>query len=176
MAASAFHTVALGLGSNISPTRHLTVALDALHQRYGHLQTSSVFESEAVGFHGANFLNMVVLLETEETLPEMAQFLKGIETANGRDLQAPRARGRSIDIDILLFDELQGAFGEITLPRPEITENAFVLWPLSELLPDTVLPGASASLAALWDAYDKSRQHLWPVDFSWRGRRLSSTR
>lgn len=165
--------VALSLGSNINPERHLREALDALHERFGYLRTSSVFESEAVGFSGDNFLNMVVTLETDEDLASLSNFLKDFEERHGRQRQGPRFSGRTIDIDILTYGDTHGETAAIVLPRAEITENAFVLWPLAELMGDDLLPGTAVSIGALWQAYDKARQQLWPVNFTWQGRLIS---
>lgn len=167
------HTVALSLGSNINPDLHLREVLEALQARYGHLRTSSVFESESVGFSGANFLNMVVLIETEETLSELAQFLKDYEDSRGRQRARPKFSGRTVDIDILSFGEVCGLMEGIALPRAEIVENAYVLWPLSQVCYDEIHPLTGLSYGALWEAYDKRRQKLWSVDFNWQGRWIS---
>lgn len=164
--------VALSLGSNISPERHLREALDALEARYGYLRTSSVFESEAVGFAGANFLNMVVVLETDDSLQALSRFLKEYEDRHGRVRSGPKTSGRTVDIDILMYGDLCGHYGDIELPRPEITENAFVLWPLTQLLGEETLPGTARQIADVWQHYHHE-QRLWPVDFTWQGRRLS---
>ncbi len=167
------HTVALSLGSNITPEPHLREALDALQARYGHLRTSSVFESESVGFSGANFLNMVALIETEEALPELAQFLKVYEDAHGRQRARPKFSGRTVDIDILTFGEASGVTEGIQLPRAEIVDNAYVLWPLSQVCFEEIHPVTGRSYGALWADYDKQRQKLWSIDFKWQGRWIS---
>ena len=160
-------TVALGLGSNIRPQQHLQQALDALHARYGRLRTSGVFESEPVGFAGPNFLNMVVVLETAESLASLSRFLKDHEDRHGRVRHGPKASGRTVDIDILLYGELCGTYEYVELPRPEFTENAFVLCPLAQVLGDTLLPGTTQRIGELWRLYDRA-QRLWPVDFVWQ--------
>lgn len=167
------HTVALSLGSNITPEPHLREALDALQLRYGHLRTSSVFESESVGFNGANFLNMVALIETEETLPALAQFFKVYEDEHGRQRSRPKFSGRTVDIDILTFGQSSGVIDGIQLPRAEIVDNAYVLWPLSQVCFEEVHPTLGQTYGALWESYDKKRQKLWSIDFRWQGRWIS---
>lgn len=167
------HTVALSLGSNITPEPQLREALDALQGRYGHLRTSSVFESESVGFDGANFLNMVALIETEETLPVLEQFLKSYEDEHGRQRARPKFSGRTVDIDILTFGDASGVTEGIELPRAEIVDNAYVLWPLSQVCFDEVHPVTGQTYGALWADYDKQRQKLWSIDFKWQGRWIS---
>ena len=166
-------TVALSLGSNITPEAHLREALDALQARYGHLRTSSVFESESVGFNGANFLNMVALIETDETLLALTQFLKDYEDEHGRQRARPKFSGRTVDMDILVFGEICGTTDGIKLPRPEIVDNAYVLWPLSQVCFEDIHPLTGQTYGALWAGYDRQRQRLWSIDFKWQGRWIS---
>lgn len=168
--------VNLGLGSNIDAERNMRSCLDALLLRFNDLAVSNVFESEAVGFKGDNFLNMAVGFDTELGIEELAGELKAIEAKHGRDRMQPRFSGRTLDIDILTYGDRTGSVGGIELPRAEITENAFVLWPLSQIAPRQKHPRLQRSFKALWEDYDKSRQKLWPVDFEWHGRVISRRR
>jgi len=165
--------VSLSLGSNSNPQQMLCLALEALALRFGALQLSPVFESEPVGFVGPNFLNLVVCFETALPLRELADSLKALEEVHGRIRNAPCYSGRTLDIDILCFGALQGVHEGILLPRAEILENAYVLWPLAALLPEHRHPLNQQTYAQLWRDYDKGRQALWPVDFEWRGRLIS---
>lgn len=158
--------VSLSLGSNSDPQRVLRLALDALEQHFGELQLSPVFESEPVGFVGPNFLNLVVCFETVVPLRDLAASLKALEEAHGRLPDAPRYSGRTLDIDILCYGELLGVHEGILLPRAEILHNAYVLWPLSLLLPEHRHPLTQQTFAQLWRDYDKGRQALWPADFT----------
>lgn len=165
--------VTLSLGSNLEPVKHLTSCLDALLLAFNDLSLSSVFESEAVGFDGDNFLNMAVGINTDLSLSELSVLLKDIEDKHGRDRNQPRFSGRTLDIDILTYDNQVGNFAGITLPRAEISENAFVLWPLSQINGDRKHPVLKQTYGSLWENYDRSRQHLWSVDFTWHGRLIS---
>jgi 2-amino-4-hydroxy-6-hydroxymethyldihydropteridine diphosphokinase len=160
-------TVYLGLGSNQRPDFHIRQALDALHKHFGAVRISPVYESAAVGFSGDNFLNLVVEVDTGLSVGELLQTLRTIENQNGRNRSAPRFSGRTLDIDILLYNDVVGVVDGVKLPREEILENAFVLRPLAELAPDLVHPQANLSMTKLWQGYDKSRQQLWPAAFSW---------
>lgn len=157
----------LSLGSNIDAKRNITLALTSLREKFGELSLSSVYESEAVGFAGDNFLNLVVAVETSLSLVLVQEFLKHVEVSQGRDRAQEKFSSRPIDIDILTFGEDDGAAIGVTLPRPEITENAFVLLPLAELLPSVLHAPTGASYAELWAGYDKQAQRLWPIDFIW---------
>jgi len=160
-------TLALSIGSNINAEANIRSALNELAAEFGELRCSNTYESIAVGFEGDNFLNLVVLLESGKSLQETAAFLKHLEDKLGRDRKQARFSGRTMDIDILLYGDKEGIEDGIELPRPEITENAFVLQPLTELLPDEVHPLTGLSYQQLWQNYDKNKQQLWPVEVSW---------
>jgi 2-amino-4-hydroxy-6-hydroxymethyldihydropteridine diphosphokinase len=166
----------LGLGSNLQPEYHISLALDALYAHFGELVLSSVFESEAVGFQGGNFLNMVVATHTDLSLDDISLLLKELENCSGRKRDQHRFSPRTLDIDILTLGDLQGEHHGIVLPRPEITVNAYVLWPMSQVCPERIDPHSGHSYLVLWAGYDRSQQKLWPVDFTWDGRRLSLSR
>jgi 2-amino-4-hydroxy-6-hydroxymethyldihydropteridine diphosphokinase len=160
--------VYLSLGSNIDRYRHISAALDALADEFGELDISTVYESESVGFEGSHFLNLVVGIHSELDIAELSARLKQIEDDNDRNRDGPKFSPRTLDIDILLYGDFVGTTAGIELPRDEITKNAFVLQPLAELAPKTTHPELEQSYAQLWHGYDKSRQHLWPIDFVWR--------
>ncbi|BFM17877.1 2-amino-4-hydroxy-6-hydroxymethyldihydropteridine diphosphokinase [Maricurvus nonylphenolicus] len=165
--------VYLSLGSNIDRYRYISAALDALAQRFGELIISSVYESEAVGFEGDNFLNLVVGLDTTMELGALASLLRKIEHDNDRRRDGgPRFSARTLDIDILTYDDLLGWHDGVELPRDEILTNAFVLWPLAEVAADELHPEQKKSYGDLWQAYDRD-QLLWPVDFTWQERQIS---
>ena len=160
-------TVYLSLGSNIDRNKHLSAGLDALVEAFGDLKMSQVYESEAVGFDGDNFYNLVAAIETELSVGELALKLRDIEDGNGRLRSGPKFSARTLDIDILTYDDLTGEVDGVKLPRGEILKNAFVLLPMSELAPDTLHPVTGKTYLQLWDEYDQSSQKLWPVEFDW---------
>lgn len=168
--------VYLGLGSNIERERYLTAGLDALAGLFGELAMSPVYDSEAIGFAGQPFLNMVVGIDTSLPVGELAAQLRRIEVEHGRPANARRFSSRQLDIDILSYDDHVGLIDGVELPRGEILENAFVLCPLADLAPDTRHPVDGRSYAQLWAAYDKSAQALHCIAFSWRGRPVSHPR
>ena len=159
--------VFLSLGSNIDRERHIRAALDALVQYFGELQVSRVFESEAVGFAGDNFYNLVVGMRTDLPVGQLALRLREIEDANGRVRSGPKFSARTLDIDILTYDNLVGEIDGVKLPRGEVKKNAFVLQPLAELAPQQLHPETGQSFAQMWAEYDKDKQKLWPVAFDW---------
>lgn len=159
-------TVYLGVGTNTEREYHLQRGLDALAELCGELRLSPVFESDAVGVLGKRFYNMVVAVETRLALVDLNAALKAIEAACGRR-ESPQPGRITLDIDVLCYGDLTGVHAGITLPRPEVTRNAFVLWPLALTAPQDRLPGSEQTFAQLWGGWQGS-QALWPVAFSWR--------
>ena len=157
----------ISIGSNIEPARYLREAIAELSQLLGALELSSVYESEAVGFTGDNFLNMVVGASSELDIGELVQQFKAIERRHGRAANAQKFAPRTLDLDLLLYDDVVCEL-PVVLPRAEIVINAFVLWPLAELAPALVHPTTASSYQTLWQKYDKAQQRLWTIDFDWQ--------
>jgi 2-amino-4-hydroxy-6-hydroxymethyldihydropteridine diphosphokinase len=154
----------ISLGTNISPEQHLKAGLVDLQQHFDQLQLSRVFESESVGFKGTNFLNMVAAADTDLSIAKVVAIFKQIEQDNGRIRGEKKFSPRSLDIDLLLYDDVICDI-PVELPRGEILYNAFVLWPLAELAPDLCHPLTLQTYQTLWQTYDKQCQQLWPITF-----------
>jgi len=166
--------VYVSIGSNQDRTRYIRASLDALTEHFGQLQLSSVYESEAVGFDGDNFYNLVAGFRTDLPVGALSRLLKGIEDDNGRSRTGPKFSGRTLDIDILTYDDLIGYHDRVQLPRDEILKNAFVLLPLAEIAPEVRHPEVGQTYQALWQGYNRG-QVLWSVDFEWQGQAISSS-
>ena len=160
--------VYVSIGSNIDRDENIRGGVADLRARFGELTLSSVYESESVGFDGDNFYNLVAAFDTDEEVLEVAQALHEIENAHGRTREGPRFSSRTLDIDMLLYDDLILHQDKLELPRDEITRNAFVLWPMAEIAPELKHPQEGLTYAELWDTFDKEKQPLWPIPFSWR--------
>lgn len=143
----------LSLGSNVEPRRHLRAAVDALRARFGALVLSPAYRTPAVGFDGPDFLNAAAIIDSDLDPQALNDWLHALEDAHGRDRSGPRFSSRTLDIDIVLFDDrvLEGA-GNLRIPRPDL-RHAFVLRPLADIAPDVVVPGDGRTLAALWAAH-----------------------
>ncbi len=143
-------TVYLALGSNLGDRRNnLIDAINQLRQKVRIDRLSSVYETEpAYVTDQPPFLNMVVRGTTTLSPQELLQFLKSIERRMGR-FSDVRYGPRPIDIDILLYGDVQIREPDLCIPHPRMLERAFVLIPLAEIAPDLKIPGQTATVAEL---------------------------
>ena len=146
-------TAYLSLGSNIAPARNLSRAISALRERFGAVHVSPVYRTGAIGFDGADFLNAAAVLESDLDAHALNAWLHALEDAHGRDRSGPRFNDRTLDIDIVFYDDLvlEGA-GNLQIPRDEL-RHAFVLKPLADIAPAFRDPLSGKTLAALWGAH-----------------------
>ncbi len=158
-------TVFISIGSNINKEQNISGAVKALEARFGSLILSHVYESEAVGFDGANFYNLVATFDTDASLEELDTVLTGIEDRHGRRRADERFTSRTLDLDLLLYGDLIRHDNGFEIPRREILEFAFVLQPLAEIAPDLQHPETGEGFAQLWRVFDKNKQRLWAVAF-----------
>lgn len=160
----------ISLGSNVEREYHVQRGLNALAVAFDlpfeQLKLSSLFESEAVGFNGNAFYNMVIGITTSQSVEQVAIKLRAIEFSYGRTSNAKKFSPRTLDLDLLLYDDLIIDL-PAQLPRNEINKNAFVLWPLSEVAPQVVHPIINKNYYTLWQNYDKNYQQLKIVDNCW---------
>lgn len=153
----------ISIGSNINKEHYIKAALAILPEHFENVIYSSVFESESVGFEGNNFYNLVAAATTNLPLEEVCARLKQIERDHGRTPADKKFSPRTLDLDLLFFDEVI-CDTPAQLPRDEITKNAFVLWPLAEIASDFIHPTVNLSIGELWQNYNKNKQKLWKVE------------
>ncbi len=159
--------VFIGIGSNVDRDVNIARGLAALEEHFGPLRLSPVYLSEAVGFAGEDFLNLVAAFHTALTVAELSVALRNIERDHGRQDNAPKFSARALDLDILLYGDACGVVDGVQLPRAEVLYNAFVLKPLSDLAPQGMHPGEQRSFLALWQALSaETQQRLEPHDFA----------
>jgi GTP cyclohydrolase-4 len=146
------HTVYLGLGTNLGDRQaNLAEARGRLEEVFTIEGASSVYETEPWGFEDQPaFLNQVLVGLTDLPPDALLTSVKAIEGQMGRK-PSFRYGPRLIDIDILIYDQVQLDSPSLTLPHPRLTERAFVLIPLAELAPDLRIPGTDRT-AGEWAA------------------------
>ena len=115
---------------------------------------------------------MAAEIETDVPLADLARYLRQMEYRMGRPRNATRFSSRTLDVDILCYGELVGEHAGMTLPRPEILENAYVLAPLAELVPGRRLPGSGQRFAELWEQLGGEMQPVTRLAFDSGGWRL----
>lgn len=157
----------ISLGSNVEREKYVKKGLDDLHLLLGDIGISSLYACEAVGFEGPEFYNLVVGADTHLSLAELASKLRDIELANGRAPDAVKYSPRTLDLDLLVYDNVI-CDSPVQLPREEILKNAFVLWPLAEIAAGGVHPLVGKSYAELWEAFDKESQKIQQLPLEWR--------
>lgn len=132
----------IGLGSNLGESDNfLRLALQDLsrHDDIHQLVCSPFFRSSPVDSHGPDYVNAVAYLQTSLTSLDLLKLLQSIELKHGR--QRPyRNAPRTLDLDILLFNDEQSQDPVLTLPHPRMFDRAFVLEPLQLLLQNPNLP------------------------------------
>ena len=145
-------TVFLGLGSNLEqPLVQLTRALHAIHEIPGTalVRVSSFYDTAPVGLTTQpNFVNAVAELQTSLSASVLLSHLLNIEGAHHR-VRTMRDGPRTLDLDILLFNNLCINEPMLTIPHPRMHERAFVLWPLAEIAPELEIPGRGFVLELL---------------------------
>ena len=144
-----FSTAYLSLGSNVSPEKNIQFALDQLSKIFGEITSSSTYLTEAVGFKGSDFLNLVVKIDTVLEPVELISELHRIEEMTGRVTGTKAFNDRTLDIDVLLYDEVINI--DLNIPRDEILKYGFVLEPLAELFPEGKHPIEKITLLELWN-------------------------
>lgn len=132
-------TTYLSLGSNLGDRRQLLhTAINEIAERVGRVEAiSSCIETEPVGFDSVHlFLNMAVRVTTELNPYELLKVLKQLECDLGRTRKSHNGvhYDRTIDIDILLYDNLEVDSEELQIPHPRMWERDFVMRPLKEIL------------------------------------------
>ena len=143
---------AVSVGSNIDRESNIRAAVSGLTALYPTAVFSSVFASEAVGFEGPYFFNLVGVFKSDLRADDLVVQLRGIEAQLGRARDGNAIGSREIDIDLLLYgDQILYEQG-MDIPRHEILEFAHVLKPLSLILPDRCHPVTGSTYRELWDA------------------------
>ena len=150
------HTAYIGMGGNLSswagaPEATLVAAASRLESLGRVAARSSLYSTEPVGIaEQPRFVNAVVALETELEPSQLLSELLAIELEFGRDRSAGVANGpRTLDLDILLFDEVQIDEPGLEIPHPRLAERAFVLIPLSEIAPRASDPRTGKTVTQL---------------------------
>jgi 2-amino-4-hydroxy-6-hydroxymethyldihydropteridine diphosphokinase len=143
--------ILLSIGSNIEPrARFLRSAIKELDSRLNVVKVSSLYETEALGFDGDDFLNAAVLANTELTPLQVLELLHEVEQLGGRKRSEVEGyASRTIDLDLIFYDNYILISPELIVPHPKFAERNFVLKPLVELYPRWIDPLSQLTLVEL---------------------------
>lgn len=153
-------TVYVGIGSNIDPESNLHLGIRALRERYGELELSAVYRSNAIGFDGEDFLNLVARFESQESPQAICEQIETIHNLAGRDPGSGKWESRPLDIDLLLYNGLVMNEQPVRIPRKDVLEYSFVLRPLAELAPDLAHPVTGKTMLEHWQEFDAASHPL----------------
>lgn len=146
MATEPAATAYVGLGSNLEqPERHVRQALRALDAiaRTRLVRRSRLYRTPPWGRSDQpDFVNAVAQVATSLPARALLDALLAVELEHGRRRDGTRWGPRTLDLDLLVYDDVQLAEPGLILPHPRIAERAFVLLPLAEMAPDLAIPGA----------------------------------
>ncbi len=138
--------VALGLGSNLQqPLQQIEQAMATLHQipQSRVVALSPCYQSRPLSTGGGeqpDYINATALMETTLSPHALLAVLQAVETAQGRQRTGERWGARTLDLDILLFDDQVLTDRDLTIPHPHLTERPFVVIPLLAIWPEARLP------------------------------------
>jgi 2-amino-4-hydroxy-6-hydroxymethyldihydropteridine diphosphokinase len=157
--------VYLGLGSNIEPEANIVLAVEELERRLGAVAVSPVYRAPAVGFESADFLNLVVAVDTDMSPTCLLELIEEIHALAGRERSEGNKRvARSLDIDLLTYGDRIEPDRPVRVPRDDILVYAFVLKPLSDLAPDATHPQTGRTYLEHWQSFKAEDQPLERVD------------
>ena len=143
--------VAVGMGSNLGDrARHLRAGRDALERLLSDLRTSRVYETAPVGGPPGQrrFLNACCVGWTRHGPEELLEAFRAAERRAGRSRE-DRAGPRPLDLDLLLYGDRRIESDGLEVPHPRMTERAFVLVPLAELIPGAPVPATGDTVGEL---------------------------
>jgi len=157
--------VFVSIGSNIDRENSIRGAVRELAAHYAPLTLSPVYESKAHGFEGDNFYNLVAGFDTEESIEHIKETLSHIESRFGRSRRENCFSARTLDLDLLLYDDIVRHDSQVNLPHPDIRRYAFVLRPLADIAPDLRHPETGLTCARMWEQFGSGKQEIWKTDF-----------
>lgn len=157
--------VYVSAGSNVDRRKNIRSSIKALEKEFGPLDLSEVYETESVGFSGHDFFNLVIGFNTKLNPHLVVEKLHQIEDDHGRKRGGSKFNDRTLDLDLLTYDNQILDQKGLVLPRDEILKYAFVLGPLAELAGEQMHPVENKTYQQLWNEFDAADQPMKPVRF-----------
>jgi dihydroneopterin aldolase/2-amino-4-hydroxy-6-hydroxymethyldihydropteridine diphosphokinase len=149
----------LSLGSNIEPEKHILDAVKLLSRHVKIVKTSTVYLTKPLHRKSQpKYYNCVIKIET--TIPPSKlkfDVLRAIEDELGRERTKDKYASRTIDIDLILYEDRCFSTNDLVIPDPEIQKRAFLAIPLAEIEPNLELPESNKSIKEIADKFKKSK-------------------
>ncbi|MBM4208393.1 MAG: 2-amino-4-hydroxy-6-hydroxymethyldihydropteridine diphosphokinase [Gammaproteobacteria bacterium] len=157
----------ISIGSNIERELHIPASIKALTKHFGQLTLSSIYETDAVGFTGDPFYNLVAAFDSQSDINTIMDILRQIELDNGRNRECKKFSARTLDLDLILYGDHIINEGRIQIPRDEIERYAFVLEPLAEIAGHLQHPVTGRRYAEMWADFDKTGLMQHRINPAW---------
>ena len=162
--------VYFSIGSNVEPLKYIELAVRELGARFGPVDISPVYRNKAIGFAGADFLNLVVGVDTDKSIDEVCSEIAAIHTLANRVRDDSKFVARTLDIDLLLYGQLITDGPPLHLPRVDVLKYSFALKPLADIAPEQRHPETGKSYAEHWLAMDQGEHPLKRVEVDFTSR------
>ena len=158
----------LCLGSNIEPEKNIRFAVQRVLADFEQVKISNLYRSAAVGFVGEDFLNLALSINTQLSLEALLDYTDALEKEAGRiRIRRGRSDSRTLDIDVVMYGNLQGKHAGREWPSADINENAHVLLPISEIAGGRIHPALGVKFSKLWREFDHDELTLERVEWVW---------
>ena len=144
--------VFVSIGSNIEAESNMILVKNYLDELFD-VTYSSIYKTPAEGFEGEDFLNCVCKFDTKKSPSDLRDLLKNIEKDMGRTSNQKGMSNRVIDLDLILYGNMQINEDGLEIPSDDIAKYKFVLEPLVEIAPDNLHPTLKKSFQDLLSSF-----------------------
>ncbi len=159
------HCVFVGIGSNIERVKNIKSCIKIIKTEFYDIKISPVYETQSMGFDGPNFYNLVCSFYTFLDIYNLKKFLNNLELDHGRNLNETKFSSRTLDIDILYYDDLIINNDIIQLPRKEILDYDFVIQPLTDIAPNSIHPEKNIKHIEILERSDFEKNIIKKINF-----------
>ena len=155
-----------GLGGNIEPEQNFATGIELIRSRFHIVTISPVYKSEVWGAKDqqADYLNLVLELETDKDIFAVRSEARWIEELVGRNRTLDKFEPRQLDIDLLLYDELVGTHEGGILPHKQLLTQQFVYLPMLDIAPELIVPGEGKALREMEPVFADPNLRIEKVD------------
>ena len=158
MTRSTPNKVFLGIGSNLESEKNINSCINYFRASFKDCIISPIYQSPSFGFAGNDFYNLVIAITTHFELYKFKQWIMQLEDMHGRDRSQHRYSNRTLDIDILLYNDVQVETQELILPRPELLRQDYILKPMVDIAASLLHPLTRKSFLFHWQQMQNNQE------------------